>query len=262
MHADIVEMRAFYHTALGQSANNAIAAALTRLWKPVANERLLGLGYARPWLERFEGDAQVALSFMLASKGAAKWPRQGPSRSALVFDEELPLMDSSIDRILAIHTLEHSENPRETLMELWRVLAPNGRLIVVVPNRSGVWARVETTPFGTGRPFSRSQLVDLLRDTNFTPASETEALFFPPSRRFLAIKMSNKIERFGLRFSPMFSGVLVMEAQKRLYQGLPVAERQSRRIFVPALSPQGAVMNFDKGSKAALLFDQTDLKQP
>lgn len=243
MHADIVEMRAFYHSALGQRANNAIANALMRVWEPLANERLLGLGYARPWLERFEPDTQITLSFMLAAQGAAKWPRSGPSKTALVFDEELPLMDASIDRILAVHTLEHAENPRETLMEFWRVLAPNGRIVLVVPNRRGVWARIETTPFGTGRPFSSGQLRKLLRDTNFTPVNETEALFFPPSRRFLAAKMSNQIERFGLRFWPMFGGAIVIEAHKRLYQGLPVAERQSRRVFVPALAPQGASRN-------------------
>ena len=239
MHNDIVEMRAFYQSALGQRANHALAMALIRIWKPLANERLMGIGYTRPWLERFEADAQITISFMLAAQGAAKWPRQGPSRTALVFDEELPLMDSSIDRILAIHTLEHSENPRETLMEFWRVLAPNGRLVIVVPNRRGVWARVETTPFGTGRPFSRGQLLKLLRETNFTASAETEALFFPPSRRFLAVKMSNQIESFGLRAWPMFGGAIIIEAQKRMYQGLPVAARLSRRVFVPALSPQG-----------------------
>jgi hypothetical protein len=30
-----------------------------------------------------------------------------------------------------------------------------------------------------------------------------------------------------------------VEAQKRLYQGLPVTQRASRRVFVPVLAPQG-----------------------
>ena len=38
---------------------------------------------------------------------------------------------------------------------------------------------------------------------------------------------------------PAFSGVIVVEAQKRLYQGLPVASRASRRVFAPVLAPQG-----------------------
>ncbi|QBK29218.1 class I SAM-dependent methyltransferase [Roseitalea porphyridii] len=245
MHTDIVELRAFYHSALGQRARRAIGLALSRIWKPLPNERLVGLGHARPWLDRFEPDTERTLCFMPAAQGAARWPRTGPSRTALVFDEELPLADSSIDRLLLVHALEFSENPRETLMELWRVLAPNGRLVLVVPNRRGVWARVEQTPFGNGRPFSRGQLVKLLRETNFTMTAETEALFFPPSRRFLSLRLSTRLEEWGLRLWPLFGGVLVVEAQKRLYQGLPVAERQSRRVFVPALAPQGTVAGRD-----------------
>jgi len=33
--------------------------------------------------------------------------------------------------------------------------------------------------------------------------------------------------------------VIIVEAQKRLYQGLPVTQRASRRVFVPVLAPQG-----------------------
>ena len=48
--------------------------------------------------------------------------------------------------------LEWSEKPRDLLRELWRVLAPNGRLLLVVPNRRGLWARVDTTPVRLWQP--------------------------------------------------------------------------------------------------------------
>ena len=139
-----------------------------------------------------------------------------------------------------MHLLEHAENPRETLKEIWRVLAPGGRLVIVVPNRRGVWARFEHTPFGTGRPFSRGQLTALLRETNFTPAAWSEALCFPPSQRRWMMRFHRLLERSGRRLWPIFSGVIIVEAQKRLYQGIPVTQRASRRVFVPVLSPQGA----------------------
>ncbi len=241
MHIDIVELRAFYHSPLGKRVSRAISLALSRVCRPMPNERLVGLGFTRRWLDSLEPGTERTLAFMLAAQGAARWPRTGPSRTALVFDEELPLPDSSVDRILMVHALEHAESPRETLMEAWRVLSPNGRLVLVVPNRRGVWARIEHTPFGSGRPFSRGQLVKLLREANFTMTAETEALFFPPSKRFLALRLTARLENWGLRLWPLFGGVLVIEAQKRLYQGLPVAERQSRRVFVPVLAPQGSV---------------------
>jgi SAM-dependent methyltransferase len=240
MKNDIVDLRSFYGSTLGRLAERSITMALGSVWADMPNERLVGLGYTMPWLDRFAGDAERVMAFMPAGQGAARWPARGPSASALVFEEELPLVDSSVDRVLLVHALEHSENPRETLMELWRVLAPGGRLVIVVPNRRGIWARFEHTPFGMGRPFSRGQLTALLRETNFTPGAWTDALHFPPSEKRWMMRLHALLERTGRRFWPIFAGVLVVEAQKRLYQGLPVAERASRRVFVPVLTPQGA----------------------
>jgi hypothetical protein len=50
---------------------------------------------------------------------------------------------------------------------LWRVLAPEGKLLLVAPNRTSLWAQVERSPFAHGRPYSRSQLDRLLRDAMF-----------------------------------------------------------------------------------------------
>ncbi|MGF9565663.1 class I SAM-dependent methyltransferase [Neorhizobium sp. JUb45] len=239
MHADIVDLREFYQTPLGRVAEQSIVMALSSLWARLPEERLVGLGYAVPYLDRFRKDTERTFAFMPAGQGAVNWPPGEFSSTALVFDEELPLPDSSIDRFLLVHSLEFAENPRESLKEIWRVLAPGGRLIIVVPNRRGVWARMEHTPFGSGRPYSRSQLTSLLRESNFTPSASAEALFFPPSKLRFLLKLRHVFEQAGRRFWPVFSGVIVVEAQKRLYQGLPVAARASRRVFVPVLSPQG-----------------------
>ncbi|MCF3641007.1 methyltransferase domain-containing protein [Rhizobium sp. TRM95111] len=239
MHADIVDLREFYYSALGRLAEHSIAMALSAIWARMPEERLVGLGYAVPYLDRFRADTERTFAFMPAGQGAVNWPLGELSTTALVFDEELPLPDASIDRVLMVHSLEFAENPRETMKELWRILAPGGRLVIVVPNRRGVWARMEHTPFGSGRPYSRRQLTHLLRETNFTPGATAEALFFPPSKRRSVQKLGGGFERMGRLLWPLFSGVIVVEAQKRLYQGLPVAARASRRVFVPVIAPQG-----------------------
>jgi len=223
--------------------------ALSSIWANVPKERLVGLGYTLPWLERFGADAERVIAFMPAAQGAVRWPAEKPSATALVFEEELPLVDASVDRVLLVHALEHSENPRETLNEIWRVLSPAGRVVIIVPNRRGVWARFEHTPFGTGRPYSRGQLDALLREANFTPSAWADALFYPPSKRRWVLRLHNSLERLGRRFWPIFSGVIVVEAQKRLYQALPAAKRASRRVFVPVLTPQGAAMNHATASR-------------
>ncbi len=239
MHTDIVDLREFYLSPLGRLTEHSIGMALSSIWSPLPDERLVGLGYALPYLDRFRADAERTFAFMPAGQGAVNWPQGEASSTALVFDEELPLPDASIDRFLMVHSLEFTENPRETLMELWRVLAPGGRVIIVAPNRRGVWARFDHTPFGAGRPYSRGQLTSLLREANFTPGAMSEALFFPPAKSRALLKVRQSFERIGRVLWPVFSGVIIVEAHKRLYQGLPVAERASRRVFVPVLAPQG-----------------------
>lgn len=243
MHPDIIELRSYYDTTLGHLTERAIRMALASMWEPVAGERLVGLGYSLPYLERFSADAERSFAFMPAGQGAIAWPSAERSATALVFDEELPLPDSSIDRILMIHALEYAENAAETLKEMWRVLAPNGRLVVVVPNRRGVWARLDHTPFGSGRPYSRTQMSALLREANFTVTRLNNSLHFPPVSRRWMLRPCLAMERIGRRLWPLFAGVLVVEAQKRLYQGLPVAQRSSRRVFVPVLAPNGRAVS-------------------
>lgn len=240
MHCDIVDLKGFYSAVLGRLAERSIGMGLSALWVPLPEERLVGIGYATPWLDRFGPDAERAFAFMPAAQGALCWPGGGPVASALVLDEQLPLADSTIDRMLMVHHLEHVENPLASLLEAWRVLVPGGRLVIVVPNRRGLWARFEHTPFGTGQPYSRTQLTNLLQDAGFTPLRWSDALHFPPFRRQVFLQLYQLFERFGRRLWPIFSGVVIVEAQKLLYQGSPVKARNARRILVPVLAPQQA----------------------
>jgi hypothetical protein len=118
MHADIVDLREFYHSQLGRLADQSIAMALASLWARLPDERLVGLGYAVPYLDRFRADTERTFAFMPAGQGAVNWPPNELSSTALVFDEELPLPDASVDRVLMVHSLEFAENPRETMKEL------------------------------------------------------------------------------------------------------------------------------------------------
>ena len=240
MHTDVVDLRDFYATPLGRACAKSIRAALIALWGKCGNERVLGLGYPVPYLDALGGDAERVMAFFSAAQGAVPWPVGGPSATALVFEEELPLAESSMDRAVLVHLLEHAENPTETLKEVWRVLAPNGKLFVVVPNRRGIWARFEHTPFGTGQPFSRAQLTAQLREAALSPTAWSDALHFPPGKTGKRPRFQARLERLGRRFWPIFSGVIIVEATKQLYQGVPAVARTSRRVFAPILVPQGS----------------------
>ena len=180
MALDVTDLRSFYASSIGRTAYFLVCAHVTRRWNNLAGLSVLGLGYATPYLDHFRGEALRLLAMMPAEQGVVNWPSDGASASALIDDSMLPLARFLRGRVLLAHALETAEHPRELLAEIWRVLTPGGRLIVVAPNRSGLWARLDTTPFGHGRPYSRGQLLDLMRETLFSPIYWSEALYTPP----------------------------------------------------------------------------------
>ena len=238
MSQDVVDLRSFYASRLGETARRFVLRIVRERWDNCAGMSVLGLGYATPYLDVFRREAMRTLAFMPAETGVVAWPPGERSAAALVETTALPLPDGCIDRLLLVHALEMEEHPRQLMAEIWRVLAPGGRVIVVAPNRRGLWARFDTTPFGNGRPYSRGQLRALLRESLFSPLSAGEALYMPPSSSGLVLRSAPMFERFGAGLGLPGAGVLAMEAAKQLYR--PVAARRVVRQSVPQM--QGALV--------------------
>ena len=232
---DVVDLRNFYAQRLGTVARRFVSRGIRARWNDTRSLRVLGIGYATPYLGLFREEAERCLAFMPAAQGVLKWPTLRPSLSTLVDELDLPLPDSAVDRVLLVHALEMAHDPAALLREAWRVLAAGGRLLAVVPNRRGLWARMDTTPFGHGRPYSRSQITHLLRDTWFTPVGWSEALYVPPIGRGWFLRSAGAWERAGATISAPFAGVHIVEATKQVYRALPA--RRERRRLVPALEP-------------------------
>ncbi|MCS7269087.1 MAG: methyltransferase domain-containing protein [Geminicoccaceae bacterium] len=236
MRPEVDELESFYQSREGQLARRLIAARLRALWPDVRGSRLVGLGFAAPYLSLFD-EAEVCLAFMPAAQGARAWPSRARSRTALVREDDLPLADGSVDRVLLVHALELSERVDRLLREVWRVLADGGRLLAVVPNRHGAWSLFERTPFGHGRPYSSGQMRKLLTRRLFEPVAEERALYLPPSGSGLLLKAAIPVERLGLRLAKELSGVVIVEAEKRIVQ-VAVAfgrRREAQRVVrVPA----------------------------
>ena len=240
MPSDVVDLRDFYRSGLGQVARRMIRRAIQRIWPDVHSMRLLGIGYTTPFLSALSAGSETerTIALMPASLGVLRWPSEGRNLVTLAEEGELPFADYSIDRVLLIHALETSEEVGAMLKEIWRVLAGGGRLLVVVPNRRGIWARLDRTPFGSGRPYTMSQLSQLLRDEQFTPIGSDAALFLPPARGRMILRSAAAWERIGKRWFPTFAGVLMVEATKQIY-AKPAAVRAPRRRLVYTPAPHG-----------------------
>lgn len=236
MSLDVVELRQFYGRPLGVVVRRLLSQRLHRMWPDVRGMTVMGLGFAPPYLGSFRGRAHCLGALMPATQGVIAWPGSGLCQSTLVKEDALPFPDASVDRLLAVHSLEMTEPVRPLLREAWRVLKPEGRLLAIVPNRRSIWSRLEATPFGHGRPYSRRQLEQLLQEALFTVTEERTALHMPPSRGALMLSSAPAWERLGSRLWPAFSGVIMMEASKEL--AAPIGKTASARRARGVLKPE------------------------
>jgi len=227
MGYDVVNFCEFYSTPLGQAAGHQIQGCIHHIWPNLAHQRILGLGYALPYLDFYLKPSECIFAFMPAQRGVVLWPSIGPSRIALIEEGNFPLPDQSVDRILMVHTLEHTEQPRQLLREAWRVLTGQGRLLVIVPNRRSMWAHLDSTPFGHGRPYTMTQLTTFLKDNLFTPICTKRALHMVPSQSQLMMACAPFLDKIGDRALQKFSGIVCVEAMKQVYAGTPVRTRKN-----------------------------------
>ena len=232
MYDDVIALRDFYRTPLGQHVAGQMHPHMTRFWQADANSINVMVGYGIGWLPptaEYHDLLDHLFSLMLAKSGVIEWPDIGPGRSSLVDSHALPLPDVHVDRLLLAHALEFDSEPGRLLDECWRVLDGAGRLLVVVPNRRGLWARLEHTPFGHGRPYSSRQLRVLLETHGFVPKRTYRTLCLPPLHNRVMIRFAATIERLGQRWWPALGGVLLVEAEKKLYAAAGNTSKLRRR---------------------------------
>jgi SAM-dependent methyltransferase len=229
MRRDVLELREFYATPLGRAVRDMLSRKIGEVWGDAAGLDVMGLGYATPFLERFAAARRVVAA-MPAAQGVEAWPAGDRNRACLVEDQALPFQNALFDRVLIAHGLEESDQAGALLREVGRVLAPSGRVIVVAAARGGLWAHAERTPFGHGRPFTRRQLEQLVREADLEPVAWSQALYVPPWTPLSGWAVG--FEQVGSRIWPGAAGLVLLEAIKRTFA--PVKARPARaRIASP-----------------------------
>ena len=172
MHPDVLDLRAFYYrTPLGRSAQRVLQEALRAIWPETRDLTVVGFGFAAPMLRPFLADARRVVALMPGPQGVMPWPaggrqRLGPGRG-----------DPLADRGRHHRPADRRPRPRDlrparrsSCRRSCACSRPAVASVFIVPNRSGLWARRDVTPFGNGRPYSFGQL-----ETVLAPA--------PPQRR-------------------------------------------------------------------------------
>ncbi|HHI70582.1 MAG TPA: methyltransferase domain-containing protein [Rhodobacteraceae bacterium] len=247
MHLDVLDLKAFYYrSALGRAAQRAVRERVVELWPEAKGQTVVGFGFAAPLLRPLLKDARRVIALMPGPQGVMTWPANMKNVSVLCEETRWPIKTGSVDKLLVLHGLETSDHPFDLLQECYRVLGPGGRALFVVPNRVGLWARSDQTPFGYGRPYSLGQLEALLKSHGLIPERHRGALYTPPSHKRFWLRTANFWEKAGRRIPTMVAGgVLIVEVSKQIpapkRPGLSEAVRRPLRILegmkVPEAKP-------------------------
>ncbi len=234
MTTEVHGLRRFYASATGQAAARLVRERLSALWPALPGCRVLGLGHASPYLGLWRQEAYACIALTPAEGTTVRFPPVGPSASLVAEEELLPFPDLVFDRVLLVHGLEAADNARRLLREVWRVLRDDGRLMVVAPNRVGLWAHLEATPFGHGHPYSPGQLERMLARHMFRVERREAALFAPPWGLSRLNHTATLLEGLGRTLCPGFAGVTILEAEKDVFAAIPAgAVAVRRRVLAP-----------------------------
>lgn len=237
MHLDVLDLRSFYYrTNLGRAAQRAIRDQVRALWPETGGLTVAGFGFAVPLLRPFLGEAERVIALMPGQQGVMPWPSGEPNHSVLCEETLWPLDQETVDRLLVMHGLENSDNAPALIEECYRTLASQGRALFIVPNRAGLWAKNDATPFGFGHPYSISQLEAQMKFHGFQAERHVAALFQPPSVRPFWMKTGRMWEGLGQRLSnSLAGGVIMLEVAKQIpappRRGLEEAVRKPLRVL-------------------------------
>lgn len=238
MHLDVQDLRNFYYrSTLGRAAQASLRHCIQQMWPEAKGQTVAGFGFALPLLRPYLEQSRRTVALMPGPQGVMPWPSNLPNVAVLSEETMWPLETGHVDKLLLMHGLETSEQPSQVLEEAWRVLGPGGKMIVIVPNRAGLWSRTDATPFGFGRPYSSSQLETQLRKHQFLPERHMGALYQFPSHRRVWMKSGKLFERMGRTMPAVLAGgAFVVEATKLVYppKGKPMRAKGRKQAL-----PQG-----------------------
>jgi SAM-dependent methyltransferase len=245
MQADIRAAARFYASRPGENTARLLRQRLHAFWPQTGTmERVLGVGYTLPFLPLWSRpDGGLCVSARLDTTVTREAPHAGlpgvqaGMRDCMVAEDRLPFPELHFDRVLLVHALETTHRPDDLIRSVWKVMKDDGRLLLVVPNRAGLWAHSDGTPFGQGAPFSPRQIARRLSRAFLRAERHDGALFLPPSGAAYR-RLGTITEAAGHMFLPELGGVFVIEAVKDVYSGVPALAkpaliRTPRQIYEP-----------------------------
>lgn len=208
----------WFETPLGAAVDRLQRALIYRLAEPRPGECALDVGtgtghyaleLARMGLQVTGLDSSEAMLAVARGKSSAVTWQRGEA-------DALPFEDGRFDLVLCVTAWEFMPQRERALAEMYRVVAPGGRLVIGVLNAKSAWGRSyirqaqQETPFRYAHFFQAEEFVAMLRA--YGPMRWNSAVFFGPDGR--GWRLAGLLEWFGQRLFRDRGSLLVGRVDK------------------------------------------------
>ena len=152
----------------------------------------------------------------------------------------LPIASDSVDLVILMHHLSNSSEPHAVLREVFRILIPEGKLVIVDFNpvslwglRHGLQSWLEHVPF-KGHFYTAKRIDDWMQLLGFDQHQHYRVGYQPPIQKPGLLRHLSWLEKGMRRWLPLFGTLNLMVYSKSISPMTPVRHRWVTRKLLPA----------------------------
>lgn len=230
------KLRAWWHSPLGEAFLKSEEAAVKKMLPQLFGYHLLVMG--DPVFSAAIQDSAILHRVFIS-------PHISTSETHSILTarhDKLPIIADGVDLVYLAHSLEFIKNPHEVLREVFRVLIPEGHVIIANFNPWSLWGLwrwlvhyIKRVPWD-GHFISVTRLKDWLALLGFDVLQVKTHFFRPPISHPTLLQRLVWLEKLGRWFWPIFGGGYVLLVQKRTLTLTPIrpAFEIRRKLLVPS----------------------------
>ena len=206
----------FYKTKRGEFLNQEISRSMAVNWDKKNTEtcHILMVGYPVSGILKRLKKAKSFSAFLPVFMGEkeVKWNKRNVS---VVGDEaRLSFLPGSYNAAFVFHGLEYMDDPQTFLEDLWKTLTPDGRLMIMVPNRMAGWKRSGVPGQEQIKAFAYRDIRNLLEICGFSLIDSYGIFYGLPVGFFRKMLFSELLKTLSGGSIGGFPGFLIFEAEK------------------------------------------------
>jgi SAM-dependent methyltransferase len=206
----------FYKTERGNFLNQEICRSPVVNWnkKNTENCHILMVGYPVSGLLEGIKKAKSFSAFLPKFLGEKKVEWNKNNVSVLGDEAHLSFLPGSYNAAFVFHGLEYMEDPQNFLEGLWKTLTPDGKLMIMVPNKMAGWKRSGIPGQNQVNAFAYREIRNLLEICGFSLVDSYGIFYGLPVGFFRKLFFSGLLKTLSGGSIVGFPGFLIFEAEK------------------------------------------------